>query len=83
MTRRVSRHGTAYTQGSQGGFGLFPHDCAGCDQRIVLSRDTGGHWFECVRGELRSWHFACRPRRETAASASVAAEAFQTIKEGA
>lgn len=74
MTRRVSRHGTTYTQGSQGGFGLYPHDCHGCGARIVLSRTVGGVWFENAKGELRSWHFACRPRTETAASASVAAE---------
>lgn len=41
--------------------GKFPNVCHGCGERIVLAR-TPAAWFENVAGELRSWHFGCRPK---------------------
>lgn len=63
MTRRVSKHGTTYTEGSSSSFGQFPHICHGCGEKIVLARELGV-WFEKLPGlPPRSFHWRCRMKK--------------------
>ncbi len=69
MTRRISKRGNAYTEGSSSARGLYPKTCAAGPEclhggKIVLAHEHP-LWFEAIpREPLRSWHFDCRPRVE-------------------
>lgn len=57
MTRRVSKHGTTYTEGSQAtpepG---FPTVCTDCGRRIVTSREEFQHHTDDRTGERWARH---------------------------
>lgn len=65
MTRRISKTGKRYTQGSHTTFEHYPRVCAAgpdCQHggRIVMSHQAA-LWFETREdGIPRSWHFDCR-----------------------
>jgi hypothetical protein len=64
MTRRVSKHGTTYTQGSTTTFaGWEPKRCWVCGGAIVKarSREMGGlgFYFDDITGAVFSWHGNC------------------------
>lgn len=71
MTRRVSRRGTTYTQGSQATFAGYPpatRVCPGCGEPCRIGGDRA-LWFETVAQSKSVWHTDCRLARirETAA----------------
>jgi len=60
VTRRVSKHGTAYTEGSsQTPAEDMPRVCASCGERIYTSRQ--GFQAHTERGTTQAWHVACPP----------------------
>jgi len=60
VTRRVSRNGRTYSQGSHMVRGDYPQRCAGCGEFVPLNEC----WQETVRGVALTWHHACRLRQE-------------------
>lgn len=61
MTRRVSKTGRVYTEGSHAILDGYPNRCAGCDKRIRITVDPF-LWFETLAdGRKLSWHTGCRP----------------------
>jgi hypothetical protein len=59
MTRRISKHGTTYTEGSQTTFGGFESKtCFLCGESIVKSRQNARFTISERHG-ARSWHTAC------------------------
>jgi hypothetical protein len=58
MTRRTSKHGTTYTEGSHATPAAgYPTTCAKCGQRIYTSRESFQHHWE--NGVKHAWHTDC------------------------
>jgi hypothetical protein len=58
MTRRTSKHGTTYTEGSHATPAAgYPTTCSKCGQRIYTSRESfQHHWQDGVK---HAWHIDC------------------------
>jgi hypothetical protein len=61
MTRRTSKHGTTYTQGSSSTPPAgMPHTCGICGQRIYTSRESFQHHIDDIAHTQHAWHIACK-----------------------
>ena len=61
MTRRISKHGTLYTEGSSSTpTADMPRICVVCGQRIYTSRQSFQHHVDHQRHTNQAWHTHCK-----------------------
>jgi hypothetical protein len=62
VTRRISKAGNAYSEGSHATLSGYPNVCAaGCGRPLRISSPDGeALHFETVKGVRYSWHVSCR-----------------------
>lgn len=60
MTRRISKSGNAYTEGSHSTLaGWEPRTCSICENRALVSKENLRFHHDDVTGESLTWHVEC------------------------
>lgn len=68
MTRRISKNGNAYTEGSSGSrAGWEPTICSLCEKRILHSKEAVQYDMDDRSGENRARHSECVKAAKAAA----------------